>query len=149
MDLVNDLQLIQEVNELLSDPTIWNFDSIFDLDILRQIYSVSSKIRKNLKLRKHAMKDKSLANSKTYLKFKCLEENTLYCFVLFAIFILHSRESELYRYTLDGKSALAWELPFSRFCGPPVFHIKMGHPVKCLAQGHNKQTCRLVLHNLP
>ena len=36
-------------------------------------------------------------------------------FVLFAIFILHSRESELYRYTLDGKSALAWELPFSRF----------------------------------
>ena len=36
-------------------------------------------------------------------------------FVLFAIFILHSRESELYCYTLDGKSALAWELPFSRF----------------------------------
>ena len=32
-------------------------------------------------------------------------------FVLFAIFIVHSRESELYRYTLDGKSALAWELP--------------------------------------
>ena len=40
-----------------------------------------------------------------------------FCFVLFAIFILHSRESELYRYTLDGKSALAWELPFSRFMG--------------------------------
>ena len=39
------------------------------------------------------------------------------CFVLFAIFILHSRESELYRYTLDRKSALAWELPFSRFMG--------------------------------
>ena len=38
-------------------------------------------------------------------------------FVLFAIFILHSRESELYRYTLDGKSALAWELPFLRFMG--------------------------------
>ena len=36
---------------------------------------------------------------------------------LFAIFILHSRESELYRYTLDGKSALAWELPFLRFMG--------------------------------
>ena len=35
----------------------------------------------------------------------------------FAIFILRSRESELYRYTLDGKSALAWELPFSRFMG--------------------------------
>ena len=40
-----------------------------------------------------------------------------FCFILFAIFILHSRESELYRYTLDGKSALAWELPFSRFMG--------------------------------
>ena len=41
------------------------------------------------------------------------------CFVLFYLpyFILHSRESELYRYTLDGKSALAWELPFSRFMG--------------------------------
>ena len=38
-------------------------------------------------------------------------------FILFAIFILHSRESELYRYTLDSKSALAWELPFSRFMG--------------------------------
>ena len=38
-------------------------------------------------------------------------------FALFAIFILHLRESELYRYTLDGKSALAWELPFSRFMG--------------------------------
>ena len=38
-------------------------------------------------------------------------------FALFSIFILHSRESELYRYTLDGKSALAWELPFSRFMG--------------------------------
>ena len=42
---------------------------------------------------------------------------TIFYFILFAIFILHSRESELYRYTLDGKSALAWELPFSRFMG--------------------------------
>ena len=42
---------------------------------------------------------------------------SVFLFVLFAIFILHSRESELYRYTLDGKSALAWELPFSRFMG--------------------------------
>ena len=41
----------------------------------------------------------------------------VFCFVLFAIFILHLRESELYRYSLDGKSALAWELPFSRFMG--------------------------------
>ena len=28
---------------------------------------------------------------------------------------------------------------------PPVFHIKVGRPVECLAQGHNKRTCRLVL----
>ena len=33
------------------------------------------------------------------------------------IFILHSRESELYRYILDGTSALAWELPFLRCLG--------------------------------
>ena len=37
--------------------------------------------------------------------------------IFFAIFLLHSRESELYRYTLDGKSALAWKLLFSRFMG--------------------------------
>ena len=41
----------------------------------------------------------------------------LFFLFLFAIFILHSRESELYRYTLDGKSALAWQLPFPRFMG--------------------------------
>ena len=33
--------------------------------------------------------------------------------------------------------------------GPPVFHIKAGRPIKCLAQGHNKRTCWLVLYNLP
>ena len=42
----------------------------------------------------------------------------LFCFVCF-IFILHSRESELYRYILDGTSALAWELPFLRCLGHP------------------------------
>ena len=35
-----------------------------------------------------------------------------FIFYLFAIFILHSRESELYCYILDGRSALAWELSF-------------------------------------
>ena len=40
-----------------------------------------------------------------------------YLFIYLPYFILHSRESELYRYTLDGKSALAWELPFLRFMG--------------------------------
>ena len=37
---------------------------------------------------------------------------------------------------------------FFEVYGPPVFHIKVGRPVKYLAQGHNKRTCRLVLHNL-
>ena len=27
---------------------------------------------------------------------------------------------------------------FFEVYGPPVFHIKLGRPVKCLAQGHNK-----------
>ena len=36
---------------------------------------------------------------------------------LFTIFILHSRESELYRYVLDGISALAWELLLPRCLG--------------------------------
>ena len=44
-------------------------------------------------------------------------QKDLLCLVLFAIFILHSRESELYRYTLDGKPALARELLFTRFMG--------------------------------
>ena len=38
---------------------------------------------------------------------------------------------------------------FFEIYGLPVFHIKVGRPVKCLAQGHNKRTCRLVLHNFP
>ena len=38
---------------------------------------------------------------------------------------------------------------FFEVSGPPVFHVKVGRPVKCLAQGHNKRTYRLVLHNLP
>ena len=46
----------------------------------------------------------------------CEGSQYFFCIVLF-IFILHSRESELYRYILDGKSALAWELPFPRCLG--------------------------------
>ena len=37
----------------------------------------------------------------------------------------------------------------SKVSGPPVFHIKVGRPVKYLTQGHNKRTSRLVLHILP
>ena len=44
-----------------------------------------------------------------------------------------------------GLRRLAEPIPLQAW--PPVFHTK--RPVKCLAQGHKKRTCRLVLHNLP
>ena len=59
----------------------------------------------------------TIRKSRRQLCKKMTELENFVFFVLFAIFILHSRESELYRYTMDGKSALAWELPFSRFMG--------------------------------
>ena len=60
---------------------------------------------------------KSIVSICEILRKVCTKHTLAFYFFLFAIFILHSRESELYRYTLDGKSALAWELPFSRFMG--------------------------------
>ena len=39
------------------------------------------------------------------------------CMYVLFIFILHSRDSKLYRYILDATSALAWELPFPRYLG--------------------------------
>ena len=48
-----------------------------------------------------------------------LMKNAFFC--LFAIFILHSRESELYRYALDGMSTFAWKLPFPRCLGHLFF----------------------------
>ena len=41
----------------------------------------------------------------------------MYIYFLFTIFILHSGESDLYRYVLDGMSALAWELLLPRCLG--------------------------------
>ena len=38
-------------------------------------------------------------------------------YMIATIFILHSRESKLNRYVLDGMSALAWDLPFTRRLG--------------------------------
>ena len=71
---------------------------------------VPSKLLSHLKNQhpEHEHKSQKFFQSKLVLVF---------FLVLFAIFILHSRESELYRYIFDGKSALAWELPFSRFMG--------------------------------
>ena len=31
----------------------------------------------------------------------------------------------------------------------PVFHFKMGNPIKCHSQWHNEQTCQLVLYTVP
>ena len=69
--------------------------------------------------------------------------------VFFGIFVFHSRESELYRYVFGRYVRTRLGVAFSEVSGPPVFHIKMGCPVKYLAQEHSKQACQLVLHNLP
>ena len=73
----------------------------------------------------------------------------VYLFFLLFMFILHSREGELYRGLLNGMSALAWELPFLKCLSHLSFTQRWGRPVQCLAQRHNKQSCRLVLHNIP
>ena len=55
-------------------------------------------------------------------------------FFLFAIFILHSRESELYRYVFGRYVRTRLGVAIYEVSEPPVFHMKMGRPVKCLAQ---------------
>ena len=69
--------------------------------------------------------------------------------IFFAISILHSRESELHRYVFGRYVRTRLEVAFSEVSEAPVFQIKVGSPVKCLAQGHKKRTCWFVLHNLP
>ena len=51
-------------------------------------------------------------------------------FFLLAIFILHSRESELYRYVLDGMSALAWD--FQGVWATCLLHKGVGVPLRAL-----------------
>ena len=81
-----------------------------------------------------------------------IHKNSVTIFVLFC-FICHiyppftrKRIVSLY-FGREVRTRLG--VAFFEVSGPPVFHIKMGRPVKCLAQGYNKRTCRLVLHNLP
>ena len=79
-----------------------------------------------------------------------LFESTLryfYFFALFAIFILTRKRIVSLYFGREVHTRLG--VAFFEVYGPPVFHIKVGRPVKCLAQGHNKRTCLLVLHNLP
>ena len=52
--------------------------------------------------------------------------DVLIIFFVFVHIFLHSRESELYRYILDGTSALAWELPFLRCLGHTCLSHKDG-----------------------
>ena len=67
-------------------------------------------------------------------------------FFLFAIFILHSQES-------DVSLCFGWQVrtrlgvAISEVSGLLVFHTKVERPIKCLAQEHHKRTCRLVLNN--
>ena len=77
----------------------------------------------------------------------CVSLNVLFCFIchIYPPFT-RKRVVSLY-FGRDVRTRLG--VAFFEVYGPPVFHIKAGRPVKCLAQGHNKRTCRLVLHNLP
>ena len=75
-----------------------------------------------------------------------------FCFVFVFRFICHiyppftrKRIVSLY---LGREVRTRLGVAFFEVYGSPVFHVKVGHPVKCLAQGRNKRTCRLVLHNL-
>ena len=74
------------------------------------------------------------------------------CFVLFYLPYLssiHEKANCIAILWTVSPHSLGSCLFFFEVYGSPVFHMKVGRPVKCLAQGHNKRTCRLVLHNLP
>ena len=70
-------------------------------------------------------------------------------FVLFYLPYLSSTRKRIVLLYFGQEVRTRLGVAFFEVYEPPVFHIKVGHPVKCLAQGHNKQTCQLVLHNLP
>ena len=81
----------------------------------------------------------------------CMRVNFFLFFVLFYLPYLSSihEKANCIAILWTGSPHSLGSCLFRGFYGPPVFHIKVGRPVKCLAQGHNKLTCRLVLHNLP
>ena len=51
-------------------------------------------------------------------------------------------------FVLRSDALLTTTLYVEEKTGPPVFNIKVGRPVKCLAHRHYKRTCRLVLNLL-
>ena len=61
-----------------------------------------------------------------FLHFLPLLTILIHRIFLFAIFILYSRESELYRYVLDGNVRTRLGVAISEVSGPPVVHIKVG-----------------------
>ena len=71
----------------------------------------------------------------------------LFCFICHIYPPLTRKRIVLLYFGREVRTRLG--VAFFEVYGPPVFHIKVGRPVKCLAQGHNKRTCRLVLHKLP
>ena len=76
-----------------------------------------------------------------------LNDSSLFLFYLPYLSSIHEKANCI-GILWTGSPHLLGSCLFRGFYGPPVFHIKVGRPVKCLAQGHNKRTCRLVLHNL-
>ena len=72
-----------------------------------------------------------------------------FVFVLFAIFYPPFTRKRIVSLYFGREVRTRLGVAFFEVYGSPVFHIKVGRPLKCLAQGHNKRTCRLVLHNLP
>ena len=79
--------------------------------------------------------------------YKNFDVFVLFCFVSH-IYLPFTRKQIVSLY-FEREVRIRLGVAFFEVYGPPVFHIKAGRPVKCLAQGHNKRTCRLVLHNLP
>ena len=76
--------------------------------------------------------------------FELREEGLVVIFLIFFLFfsICHvyppftrKRNGSLY-FGRDVHTRLG--VAISAVSGPPVFHIKAGRPVKCLAQGHSK-----------
>ena len=84
------------------------------------------------------------------IRTQALKLMFFFCFVF--CFICHiyppftRKRSVLLYFGREVRTRLG--VTFFKVYGPPVCHIKVGRPDKCLAQGHNKRTCRLVLHNL-
>ena len=102
-------------------------------------------------LHRHALAAKSLPLTLKEILSHCVKMVTfirslLLCFICHIPPFTRKRIVSLY-FGQEVRTRLG--AAFFEVYGPPVFHIKVGRPAKCLAHGHNKRTCRLDLHNLP